>query len=77
MAETAVGDSPKDLKWYRLYNHRLKQHAVVEAPSAQEACESQGWMIGDCWVRELDSDPRLYLPGKMGIRRTQFNGFKD
>ena len=79
------------MEWYRLYNRRLKLDAVVETESAQEACQSQGWMIGDCWVMELAQEPHDgpliyrpepppnpdYLPGKMRVRRTEFKGFRD
>ena len=48
------------MKKYRLYHRSHKLFKDIEAESAQEACEKAGWLIGDCWVRELTpivSDP--------------------
>ncbi len=60
-------------KWYRLYHGALRDHAVVEAESLQEACDSQGWHIGDCWWAELDAEDgpdfqRAIERAKVGIR---------
>lgn len=41
------------LKRYDIRNRSLKQSGLVYATSAQEACESLGWMIGDCLVKEM------------------------
>jgi len=41
------------MKQYRLYHRSKKEFADVIASSAAEACERRGWLIGDCWVREL------------------------
>ena len=40
------------MKRYRLMNRKTKEFRDVDAPSAQEACEKVGWLIGDTWVRE-------------------------
>jgi len=40
------------MKCYRMYHRTLRKFQDVRANSAQEACETVGWMIGDCWVRE-------------------------
>jgi hypothetical protein len=40
------------MKTYYVENRITKQRAIIEASSAQEACQKAGWMIGDCWVRE-------------------------
>jgi len=40
-------------KPYRVQNRITKQEYIVEATSAQEACYRCGWMIGDCYIREL------------------------
>lgn len=41
------------MKQYRLCHRSLKEFRDVEAESAQEACQTVGWLIGDVWVREL------------------------
>lgn len=38
---------------YRVQNRITKEWALVEAPFAQEACEALGWLIGECYVKEL------------------------
>jgi len=38
-------------KVYRIMNRITQEWWEGEAPSAQEACEKAGWMIGDCYVR--------------------------
>lgn len=40
------------MKRYRLFNRITHEFRDVEAGSAQEACQSAGWFIGDTWVRE-------------------------
>ena len=40
------------MKTYYVENLITKQYAIIEAVSAQEACQKVGWMIGDCWVIE-------------------------
>ena len=43
----------RGLKRYQI-KHRVRgDSAILVAPSAQEACEANGWKIGDCHVREL------------------------
>lgn len=37
---------------YRLFHRVTREFKDVTAPSAQEACLSAGWMIGEVWVRE-------------------------
>ena len=44
---------PVGLKTYRIQNRVTEEWWQGEAPSAQEACELAGWLIGDCWVREF------------------------
>ncbi len=41
------------MKRYFLKNRITREEAVVEAESAQEACEKAQWLIGNCYVREL------------------------
>ena len=51
------------MKLYAIINRVTKEKAIVEADSAQEACERYGWMIGDCHVRELKEEaPGVYFP---------------
>jgi hypothetical protein len=38
---------------YLVMERASKEAAVVEAASAQEACESLGWMIGNCYVQQV------------------------
>lgn len=40
------------MKLYRLFHRITHEFRDVEAESAQEACDSVGWLIGDTWVRE-------------------------
>ena len=40
------------MKCYRLFHRVLKEFRDIKASSAQEACQSVGWLIGDTWVRE-------------------------
>jgi len=42
------------LNRYLIENKAGKACAIIKAPSAQEACQSLGWMIGDCVIKELD-----------------------
>lgn len=40
---------------YRLIHRVTNEQQVVQAESAQEAAEKVGWMIGDCFVRDITS----------------------
>lgn len=40
------------MKTYYIEHHPSHERAVVDADSAQEACEKKGWLIGDCFVTE-------------------------
>ena len=40
---------------FDVQNRVTKERRRVAADSAQEACESCGWMIGDCYRREVCS----------------------
>ena len=44
---------PIEAKEYCVWNRYLKELQWVIAPSAQEACEKLGWMIGECQVKEV------------------------
>ena len=37
---------------YYVWNRITTESQNVYAPSAQEACEKVGWMIGDCQVKD-------------------------
>lgn len=39
-------------KHYEVWNRVIDSTAFLNGPSAQEVCESAGWMIGDCCVKE-------------------------
>jgi hypothetical protein len=41
------------MKRYRIWNRVTQGRWEGEANSAQEACQKAGWIIGNCWVREL------------------------
>ncbi len=41
------------LKRYQIKHKPTGNSAITGAPSAQEACEANGWLIGDCTVKEL------------------------
>jgi len=41
------------LNRYLVENRAEKARAIINAPSAQEACQSLGWQIGDCFIKEL------------------------
>ena len=38
---------------YKVKYRITGEERVIKADSAQGACEKAGWMIGDCWVREI------------------------
>ena len=38
---------------YRITNRITKESGQAYAPSAQDACQRLGWMIGDCFVQEV------------------------
>jgi len=40
-------------KAYAIMNRRTLQGRTALAYSAHEACEQVGWMIGECYVREI------------------------
>ena len=43
----------KGLKQYKI-RHRIKgDSAILTSPSAQEACEANNWLIGDCYIQEI------------------------
>jgi hypothetical protein len=42
---------------YRILNRVTKKVVEVEAPFAQDACESVGWQIGDCYIELLREGP--------------------
>ena len=39
---------------YRVENRATRESGEVEASTAGEACDLLGWMIGDCYVQNLD-----------------------
>ena len=41
------------MKTYRILHRPSGLWWEGQAPSAQDACLKAGWLIGDCWVREL------------------------
>ena len=45
---------------YKISNRITKEAGEVEAPFAQDACESLGWMIGNCHVELLREGPYTY-----------------
>jgi hypothetical protein len=47
------------MKTYSLWNRVTQEQTHVKAASAQEACASMGWLIGDCHVKEIASFKRL------------------
>ena len=59
----------RDLKIYEVVNRATGEKHYAATDSAQDACEQAGWLIGDCYVRELIpirkpgqlSDPRQYV----------------
>lgn len=58
----------QELKIYEVTNRVTGERRVVAAKSAQEACEQEGWLIGDCYVQEqtprfekLDNGSRAFL----------------
>ena len=48
------------MKTYRITNRVTQESVVVRAASAQEACASLGWWIGDCHVKSVETE-RAYL----------------
>lgn len=46
---------------YKISNRITKEVSEVEAPFAQDACESLGWMIGNCHVELLREGPYTYI----------------
>lgn len=51
-------NNPKDYtlvkpKRYRITNRVTKQTYEASAFSADEACRKLGWVIGDCFVKEI------------------------
>ncbi len=43
------------MKTFYIQNRITHEEHMVQASSAQEACAKCGWMIGDCYVREMPS----------------------
>lgn len=41
------------MKTYQIQNRYTKEFETIEADSAQDACKKVGWMIGDCWIKEI------------------------
>jgi hypothetical protein len=52
MVAIGTDEGGEAMKLYEVQNRITKERQVVEAESAQEACEKCGWMIGDCFVGE-------------------------
>lgn len=51
---------------YLVRNRITNEQDVVEAPYAQDACESLGWRIGDCYVkllRDTEEDDTIAVTG--------------
>ena len=44
---------PTEEKEYCVWHRITRDLRYITAPSAQEACEKLGWMIGDCQVKEV------------------------
>ena len=42
-----------EMKRYCVKNRITQESATMDAPSAAEACALCGWLIGDCFVREV------------------------
>lgn len=40
-------------KRYRITNRKTQQSGEASAFSADEACRKLGWLIGDCFVKEV------------------------
>jgi hypothetical protein len=45
---------------YRVTHRESKAFTVIEAPTAQDACQICGWMIGDCHVQPAAEQPFSY-----------------
>jgi len=43
---------------YRITSRITKEVYEIDAPTAQDACERLGWMIGDCHVRKMMHEGR-------------------
>lgn len=41
------------LKRYEIKHRELKQTGLIYAADATKACQTLGWKIGDCFVKEL------------------------
>ena len=54
-------------------NRITSQFWEGEAKSATEACQMAGWMIGDCWVRELTPS----IPDPAADRGYRGGGWKN
>jgi len=73
----------KRLTRYEVVHRPSQEKAFVEAESAQEACEAQGWMVGDCFVRSAKRG-RASLSGSgsrhlnepwLDVERVNYSGF--
>jgi Flp pilus assembly protein TadG len=63
----------EQLGYYRLFHRVSHEVAVVRSDSAEAACRSLGWAIGDVWVRPLKNptpaqleEERRLLDGRLG-----------
>lgn len=54
-------------RYYRITNRWTRQRREVRAPSAQEACESLGWRIGECYCEGPRERP--FETGREGTSR--------
>jgi len=46
-------NAPTDLKIYQLTNRNTGEKSHQAATTAEDACKQAGWLIGDCFVREV------------------------
>jgi len=61
-------------KIYRVINHINGHWMQVAALSAQEACQMQGWLIGDCLILELPLRPGT---GKQALTQDELDYLAD
>ena len=59
-------------KTYIVINRITQEKHFSFAPSAQEACEERGWLIGDCYI-ELSPQP-LHDPHKYDYLKEEEQG---
>lgn len=53
MLRNTTESTPPMPKTYRVTNRITKECYILHATSAQSAAEALGWLIGDCYVKEL------------------------